>query len=492
MLIGLGLAASVALIGLVVSACGGDEPAPTPFEQALAYLPVDAPVALTLATDIEGEQYQQLGDLAERFPGGEDLVQMLESSIEEDVDFDEQVAPLLGNEFVVGVPDVESLDAEDQFVGALPVNDPEAIQPILDDQGATEIDEVEGVPIYETDEGDPIAVDGSVVVFADTQERLEEALLQSTSGESLTAATFDAALAELPQDALVRVYADMPTIFESDPEAQQAQEVAWVGALETLGLTVAAVDEGLAMDMSLTTNPEGLTDEQLPIAPGPEDPPPVAAEGDEIGIGIRDPVQVADFIELAAEAGGAEEIELLKLQISKQLGVDIEEDLLNQLDGNASASVSLQGDVGFRSELADARSVEETLSRIASRLRRPTGGIGAESLRLERASKRSSLYTLRSKGEQPLTVGVEDELFVVAPSLERAEALAAAPPNAVPDAAGAVTLLADASTIAEELVSPAAAFLGNPRIFVEPLGQLTGSLEADTSGMRGHFLLTVE
>jgi hypothetical protein len=488
------LAALLALTGFVLSACGGGDEPPSPLEQALAYLPADAPLVVTLPTDIEGEQYQLLGDLIERFPGGDAIVQQLESSIEqEDVDFDEQIRPLLGNEFVLGAPDVESLNAEeDQFVGALVVNDPAALVALLEEQGATEVDEVEGAPIYQMEDGGPIALDGSVAVVAETQERLEEALLQSASGESLTPTTFDDALAGLPTDALISVYADMPTILEADPEAQQAQEVAWVGALETLGLTASVVEEGLAVDMSITTNPEGLSEDQLPIAPGTEDPPPVVAEGDAIGVGIRDPVQIADFIELAAEEGGAEEIELAKLQISEQLGIDVEEDVINQLTGNASVSVGLQGEVGFRSELADAAAVEDTLDRIAQRLPRAAGGLGAQDLRLEPTSQGSSLYTLSRQGAPPLTLGVEDEVLVVAPTAAQAQALAAGTPNAVPEATGSVTLLADASTIAERALAPFALFLGNPQAFVEPFDELTGSLEADTSGMRGHFMLTVE
>ncbi len=488
------LATLLTLSGIVLSACGGGDEPPSPFEQALAYLPADAPLVVTVPTDIEGEQYQQLGALIERFPGGADLVQQLESSLEdENVDFDAQIRPLLGNEFVIGAPDVESLNAEeDQFVGALVVNDPEALVTVLEQQEATELDEVEGATVFEMEDGLLIAVDGSVSVVAHTQEQLEEALLQSASGESLAATTFDDALAGLPTDALVSVYADMSAIIESDPATQQARDVAWVGALETLGLTASVVEEGVAVDMNLTTNPEGLTEDQLPIAAGTEDPPPVVAEGDAIGVGLRDPVQIANFIELAAEEGGAEDIELIKLQISEQLGIDVEEDVINQLTGNASVSVGLQGEVGFRSELEDAAAVEDTLERISQRLPRAAGGIGAHNLRLEPTSRRSSLYKLTWQGAPPLTMGVEDEVLVVAPTPEQAQALAAGAPNAVPGASGSVTLLADASTIAERAVAPFAPFLGTPQAFAEPFGQLTGSLEADTSGMRGHFLLTVE
>jgi hypothetical protein len=89
-------------------------------------------------------------------------------------------------------------------------------------------------------------------------------------------------------------------------------------------------------------------------------------------------------------------------------------------------------------------------------------------------------------------LGMEDDLLVAARTKALAQELAAASPDVVTDATGSVTMRADASTIAEQAVAPFAVVLGNPQSFVEPLGDLTGSLEADTSGVRGHFLLTVE
>jgi hypothetical protein len=490
------LLAVIALLAgasLTLAACGGDDP-PDPFEQALSYIPADAPIAITLNTDIEGTQYQTLGDLIERFPAGDQLVEGIESSIEEEnVNFDEQIRPLLGEEFVIGAPDVEALNSEeDQFVGALPVSDTAALTALIEEQGATEVSEVEGATVYEMGQ-DRFAVDGSVVVFADTQEQLEEALTQSASGESLTTTVFDDALTGLPTDALVKVYADMPTIIASEPEGEQAQEVPWVGALETLGLTASASEDGLAVDMNLVTNPEGLTDEQLPIAAGTEDPPPVVSEPDEIGIGIRDPSQIARFVEHAADEAGAGEVELAKAQISERLGIDLDTEVLDQLTGEASVTVGLRGDfVGLRSEVEDPDAFEETLRKVAQRLPSAAAGLGAQGVKLDQPSAGSSLYTLRGPDGPPLVLGIEDDLLVAARTKGAAQELAAASPDVVTDATGSVTMRADASTIAEQAVAPFAVVLGNPQSFVEPLGDLTGSLEADTSGLRGHFLLTVE
>jgi Protein of unknown function (DUF3352) len=487
-------AAALALAAaLAIAACGGDD-AGSDFDQALSFLPADAPVAITLSTDIDGEQYQQLGDLIERFPGGDQVIQGIQSTIEqEEVNFEEEIRPLLGSQFVIGAPDVESLNAEeDQFVAALPVQDSEALVTLIEDQGATEAGEVEGATIYESEDGGFIAVDESVAVFADTQERLEAALEQSSADESLSEDAFDEALGDLPEDALVRVYADVPTILAADPEAEQAQEVAWVDAVETIGLTASAVEEGLAVDLNVATNPDDLSEDQLPIAPGAEEPPPVVAEDGDIGVGLRDPSQVADFVQLAAEEAGAGEIELAKSQIEEQLGVDLDEDVIGQLTGEASVSVGLEGDVGFRSELADPGAFEDTLDQISQRLPQAASGIGAEGLALEPPSGGSGLYTLRTPDGPPLAVGVVGGLFVAAQDEQQAQALAAAAPEEVPGAEGSVTMSADASAIAEQAIAPFALLLGDPQTFVEPLGDLTGSLEADTSGLRGQFLLTVE
>lgn len=483
--------ATVLVAVLTLAACG-DDSGSSALDQALSYLPADAPLAVTLDTDIEGDQYQQLGDLIERFPGGEQVTEGLRSSIEEEgVNFEEDVRPLLGSEFVIGAPDAAALDSEDdQFVGALPVDDPDALQTLVDDQDATEVGEVEGATIYELDTF--MAIDGDVAVFAETQERVEAALEQRAAGDGLSEDDFNEALADLPEDALVRVYADMPPILAADPQAEQAQEVAWVAALETLGLTAAAADEGLEVEMNLNTNPEELSEEQLPIAAGADDPPPVVAADDEVGVGLRDPSQIADFVQLAAEEAGAGEVELVKSQISERLGIDLDEDVFGQLTGEASVSVGLQGDVGFRSELSDPSAFEDTLDQISQRLPRAAAGLGAQGLSLKASPGGSGLYELRTPDGPPLSMGVVDGVLVVGQSEQQAEALAAASPEEVPDATGSITVLADASTIAQQALEPLALVIGDPQGFAEPLGDLTGSIEADTSGMRGRFLLTVE
>ena len=72
----------------------------------------------------------------------------------------------------------------------------------------------------------------------------------------------------------------------------------WVGALRTLGLTASARENELEVQLNVRTDPEGLSDEDLPIAAGDEAPPVLSREG-EVGVGIRDPGQIVQFAEAA-------------------------------------------------------------------------------------------------------------------------------------------------------------------------------------------------
>jgi hypothetical protein len=148
--------------------------------------------------------------------------------------------------------------------------------------------------------------------------------------------------------------------------------------------------------------------------------------------------------------------------------------------------------VGFRSALADPTAFEDTLEQISQELPQAAQGIGAEGLALQPPSGGSGLYTLSTPDGPPLAVGVVGGLLVVARDEQQAQALAGASPEEVPGAEGSLTMRADASQIAEQAVAPFALLLGDPQAFVEPLGDLTGSLEGDTSGIRGQFVLTIE
>ena len=63
---------------------------------------------------------------------------------------------------------------------------------------------------------------------------------------------------------------NVKALLAADPDAEEALKVKWVDHIETLGLSADATDDAVALDWSLRTDPEGLSDEDLPIASGSE------------------------------------------------------------------------------------------------------------------------------------------------------------------------------------------------------------------------------
>ncbi len=485
---------------LVVPACGDDGDAASPLDAALGYLPADAPFALAIETDLESGQYEAVSSILDRFPFGGQVREGLKAEIEEggEVDFDADVRPLLGNELVVGAPDTEAL-AEDSesFLAALQVADADKARELLD--AAPELapaGEASGASIWEEESGTAIALEEDVLVTDDTREGLEQALARRDGADRLTEETFEQPLADLPEDALVRIYADMEQIVGSSPEAERAREVPWVAALRKLGGTGSANGEGLFLDFALQTDPAGLTDEDLPIASGAEPASVVGREG-QIAVGVRDAGQIERFIEAVAgvaDPGKLGQLDTAKKQIGRRLGIDIQRDLVDQLSGETTISAGLDKSFGLRIELADPESAERTLERLAQKAPAIGKAFDLEEPAITRPGKERDFYGLATTRGDRAVFGVVDDVFVLAQDPAQAGELAAADPGTVPGASGSVVMQADAEAIATEIASrelEGVEGLG-AGLFTGPLGQLTGSLEAETDGLRGRVQLEIE
>ena len=85
--------------------------------------------------------------------------------------------------------------------------------------------------------------------------------------------------------------------------------------------------------------------------------------------------------------------------------------------------------------------------------------------------------------------GVVNGVFVVANDANRAGRLATQAPTPVEGAQGSVVLKADAEQLGRSLLKKLAGGLGVPdqlkAAIVRPLGDLTGSLKAETDGVSG-------
>ena len=493
-------------LAIALAGCGGDDETQGPLDAALKYLPAESPFALAVDTDLEGDQYKAIDAITKRFPVEDASVEELlrkQLASGDDVDFDEDVKPLLGNPAVIGASDVTSFlqsEQTDDFVAALQVKDAEALDRLIEKSDATVEGEVGEAQKYASG-GTTFAVDGDVVILAGSEELLDGALERAEGEDHLDAETFDAALEGLPASAAARVYADVQALLDSDPSTGEAKKVEWVAALRTLGMTASAREDEVELQFNLRTDPEGLTDADLPMASGDEAPPVIEREG-EIGFGIRDPAQIVRFAEAAGQAidpAGFGDYAQAKQTLDSRLGVSIDEDLIGQLEGNLSASVALDGDLGVRAELKDAAAFEKTLDKLADALPAFAEGAGAGEVALERPGGGNPFYALAQPDGDAVVFGVVDGVFVLANDPDRAGELATGEPTEVPGAKGAVAMSADAQELVNAIIDQYGEAFGlgafgsiGAQLFTDPFEALGGSMSASTDGLRGRVSLGFE
>jgi hypothetical protein len=487
------VAALIACLAVAFSAgCGGDEGSGG-VGAALSYVPAETPFAVAVDTDLEGDQWQALDGLVNRFPGADQIKALLAAQLsmgQEGVDFEKDLRPLLGEPAVISATDVGSFlsDTDDSgFVAALEVSDTEALDALIEKTGATSRGEVAGATLYQ-DEDTFFAVDGEMVILAGTRELLQSALERADGGDSLSEDDFDSAMDGLPDDALARVYVDVQALLGRSEGSAAARKIAWVDALRTLGLTVAAAEKSVDVEFNLRTDGDNLSDQDLPLAAGDE-AAQVVKRPTELGLGLRDPSQVVTFFESALQAVDPDtfgDYEQGKRALEGRLDIDVQRDVIDQLTGNLSVSATIDGEFGARAELKDADAFAGTLDKVVEAL--PEFGV-------EGVRRAGDLYTVDTGG-LTLVLGVADGAFVLGSDAARARSMAGGQPENVDGAEGSLVLSADAEGLAREILSQIAPQFGLPDaivpVFARPFDELRGSVTTGTDGMRGKVSLTLD
>jgi hypothetical protein len=482
---------------LAVAGCGGDdEKAASPLDEVVGFLPEDAGFAFVASTDLD--DYEDLRRIVERFPFAGRAEELLKQSLErEGVDFDDEIRPLLGNEVVIGVADNASFvdgSSDTPFVLALETQDSGRLEDLAK-KGGTDRGESEGYDIYQGGEDDTwMAIKDEVLVLSDDEETLRGALKQRGEDDRLTEDDVDAAFEQLPEGAPVRVYANVRALLTSDPDAKEALKVKWIDHIETLGLAADATDDAVSIDYSLRTDPEGLTDEDLPLASG-DDAPQVLERGDgsaEVVLGLRDPSQLVDFGIAAAKVvdpAGYAEFEAGKRSIGKRLGIDVDDDVLAQLSGDVAAVVTIQGRFGVRAALDDAAAFEKTLAKVMEGLPE-----FSDDLTVTAPKEGDRFYGLATSDGKSYAIGVAEGALVVANDAALASEVATRGLGDARGQSGAFVGVADAEQLANAAL---AQFRGGLEglggsLFTGPLGDVVTSATATTDGITGQLRLEIE
>ena len=285
----------------------------------------------------------------------------------------------------------------------------------------------------------------------------------------------------------MRLYVDVEGLLKSNPGSVDARKVKWIGALRALGLTATAKGDAVDVDFRLKTEGD-LSDEDLPIAPGEEAPPVIKREG-EIGLGIRDLAHIVRFAENAGQAidpAGFGDYAQAKKTIDTQLGVSLDDDLVGQMTGNVSASVSIDGGFGVRAELKDPEAFRSTLRKVADVLPSFAEGAGFGTVGLSKPKAGQDFYALSQPDGDTVIFGVVDDVLVVANDARRAAALASTEPEAVEGANGSVVVGADAEQLVNAILQQFGPALGVPDLggfgtglLTRPLSDLNGYVEGE-------------
>jgi hypothetical protein len=477
-------------LALIAAGCGSKSSS-SGLGTALDYVPKGAPLVVAFDTDPDGSQFKQLDKLIGKFPFGGQVKQGFKTGFKNSsrLDFDTQIKPLLGNELVVAVPTAEALQGGGRsgFVAAWKVKDAAAGKKLVQ-ANSTKVGSSDGADIYRSNAGTSFtAIKDGTLVAAATQPDIEAALKRAGGSDHMTEGDFNGALGDLNKDALVRVTGDFQALL-SGPQAAAARKVKWLGALRSFGATVSADPDGIGSGLRIKT--EGsLGAQDLPLASGSQSAPVVRRAG-EIGIGIRNPAQIMTFAQAVSQvtdpAGYAKYVKQ-KAKVGKQLGVNVDRDLIGQLSGNSAVSVSLSGDFAVRADLRDPAAAEATLKKIAPRLQKLAKG---KSVGLSTPKGGKGFYALAQANGKKLVFGVVGKTFVAATDAGRAAQFAGQSPSVVTGVKGALVVASDARALANALAAKRGQ--SGAQIVTGALGDLTGSVQSETSGLSADFKLQIK
>jgi hypothetical protein len=477
----------VALLALVAGCGGGDDESGPKGDlgDELGYLPKDAPLVVTFDTDVDGEQYKNLDKLLSKFPFGGQVKNQIKQSIDEQgANYDKDVKPLLGGEFVIGVTDAKTLvddSVEDQFVVVFTADGDKLEDVVTKDKSVSKGDDLDGSPVYQSaSDGTVITIRGDTLVGARNRQQLQAAIDRHDGDDKLTEGDFNGAFQGLPSEPLVRVYGDAQALLKADPEAAEAQKVPWVAGLRKFGVTVAAEGDGLALDAHLST--EGVTPQDLPIAAG--DQSPALARFGDYSLAQRDLSQSWKFIVGVAgvtDPKGLGDYEKKKARAGKDLGIDIDRDLIDQFNGDTTVAGGVDGTWSLCSGVCDPGAMKETVEKMGK-----SGGTG--DLKLTPAGD----LVLGDDGDDRVFFGVVDDVFVAGPTPDAAKQIATVEPKPVQGAKGSFVFVADGEAIAKAILQRSGQGGGAAGLFTGPIGDVTAFVTAGPDGMRARAKLKIE
>ncbi len=189
----------LALIGtaaLALAGCGASDKAAS---GGAEIVPANAPAFVTVDTDADSSQWQQIEELLEKFPDGDQAIRFLRASFEDDLklDWEQDVKPALGDEISLVWLDVKAEGAN--VVAVTKPKDKEKFLAAVKKGNAEDRDGEDQLIVGEFEDW---------LILSDSAANIARFKQQVPEGASLADdATYQDALAELPDDSLVSAFA---------------------------------------------------------------------------------------------------------------------------------------------------------------------------------------------------------------------------------------------------------------------------------------------
>ena len=479
------------LSAATVAACGSStssSPAasgstPAPMAAALSYFPTGTPFIVTFQTDPDSaalkaaETHQTTTQIAAKAAFFQALAKL-------GINYNQDVKPLLGNPVAVGIASSDVTSKNTPLLGAWQTSNRTALTRLVGKIKQLSVSgHHDGATLYSSPGagGFALAVDGPTVLVSDSADTIDSALDRHQATSGFSAAEYAEYTRGLPSNSLASVVGDLHSAL-AQPSAAKALKVPWVAAIKGYGATVDGTSSQVSMHLRLDTTGKPLTESQLPFASGPS--APSLAGTMPIQFAVRDPGAIWSFILGSVQRVQPNSIAKVtkgEAKLKRVTGVDFDQ-LVHSLTGDLQIESNGQAVLG-RVPVSDPASVEKLLSTHA------TNGM----LKGDRVTSiGGGLYRVqgRSDAGHPTLTGMVGHEFVIgekttAGALRR---WATAPTSAASDS-GAVAFKLKLAPF----ITMALAREPNPVVqqFARRIGDLTGSLQASTSGLTGEATVDV-